>query len=285
MSPLTRSRAFCLPPPLRRGPQLENLAKPVILTGSQVPFERAYNDARRNLVVSVMLAGTTDIPEVAVFFSDQLMRGNRTVKLDNAALSAFHSPNFPPLAKLSTSIVVNRSVLLPVPRGRFHAHLNIVSNIAVLRLVPGFDDDVIESMTTSGSVRAIVLMLYGTGNAPGKKSRFISAIRHAVDRGVVVVAVTQCLKGSVELDAYAVGASLKDAGVLACGDMTCEATTAKLGYLLSLGLDSVDFATTFRQNLRGEMSPPPQRSSGGSRMSRARRELNIRFTDKRTSKL
>ena len=258
---------------------LHNLGKPVILTGSQVPFERTYNDARRNLVVSVMLAGTCDIPEVCIFFNDTLLRGNRSIKIDNTALTAFTSPNFEPLAQLSTSIIVNRGRILPQARGRFRAHLNLVTKVAVLRLVPGFDDECVERITTAGSVRAIVLLLYGTGNAPARKSAFLTAIRNAVERGVVVVAATQCVRGGVELDAYTVGSALKDVGVLGAGDMTTEATVAKLAFLLSLDLGKEEFRSAFERSLRGERSLPARQSSGDTLESKARRELNIKYVD------
>jgi L-asparaginase len=119
---------------------LENLAKPVVFTGSQLPLSNIYNDSRRNLVLSVIFAGFLDIPEVCVFFDDRLLRGNRSVKVDSRQLSAFDSPNFPWLATVGTEIRLNHGVFLPPPKRRFSVHTLLNTCISVVRLIPGFDD-------------------------------------------------------------------------------------------------------------------------------------------------
>jgi L-asparaginase len=255
----------------------ENLDKPIILTGSQVPFCEPYNDARRNLIVSVICAGILDVHEVCIFFNDRLMRGNRSVKIDNDGLAAFESPNFPPLAQLGVGITVDETLFLArrnapaligrsanrsassvtrADAGEVGFSPDMESNIAVLRLVPGFDDECIERIA-QGSTKAIVLMLYGTGNAPDstiKKGAFINALASAAKRLHIVIC-SQCSKGSTDLRAYAVGRQLMKHGVMSGGDMTIEAVVTKLGHLLARpGLRSRELRRLWAKSLRGERS-------------------------------
>ena len=144
---------------------LENLGKTVVFTGSQIPFCDVYTDARRNLLVSMIMAANSDIPEVCLCFNDKVLRGNRTIKIDSNGLDAFVSPNFAPLATLGSDIHMNREFFLLPPRNSFHVHKTLESNVVVLKLVPGFDDESIEALVKhSNSLKAIVLELYGTGD-------------------------------------------------------------------------------------------------------------------------
>lgn len=149
---------------------LENLGKPVIFTGSQIPFCEVYNDARRNLIVSIIFATSRYFPEVCVCFNDRLLRANRSTKINSSALAAFDSPNFPPLATLGTKINTNLAIALPHPREPFRVHKHLEAKVLVLRLVPGFDDECIMALVRhSASIKAIVLEMYGTGNGPSNK--------------------------------------------------------------------------------------------------------------------
>lgn len=233
---------------------LENLAKPVIITGSQLPLRAPLSDARQNFLGALMLAGTADLSEVCLFFGNKLLRGNRSKKINASSLSAFHSPNELPLAELGTDIRVHTSRLRPPPRGRFRVHLIEVTQILVVWLIPGFSDDFLEGLVKSQSIRGMVVMSYGCGNAPARKASFIAYLREMISKGIVIVACSQCVEGSVAIEKYAVGAALAECGVISAGDMTIEATVTKLSYLLSKGLDPERCRKTMQENLRGELS-------------------------------
>jgi len=233
----------------------QDLSKPVILTGSQIPFCEVYNDARRNLIVSMMFAAKKELHEVCIFFNDRLLRGNRATKLNSFGLDAFDSPNFPPLATVGVNIAERKDLLLSPPRTCFQVHKNIDSHIIVIKLVPGFDDEaLVEMINHCKNLRAIVLEMYGAGNMKSKKESFIEFIRLAREKRVLVVAATQCVKGSAVLDLYAVGAELLKLGVLAAGDMTTEAVVTKLAYLYGRNNDISFVSDFFPKNLRGEIS-------------------------------
>lgn len=155
---------------------LENLGKSVVFTGSQIPFCDIYTDARRNLLVSMIIAASSDIPEVCLCFNDKVLRANRAVKVDSHGLDAFISPNFPQLATLGASIQFSRELLLTPPRSSFRTHKTLEANVIVLKLVPGFDDEAIESLIKhSNSLKAIVLELYGTGTVSHTTSQSYDA--------------------------------------------------------------------------------------------------------------
>ena len=233
---------------------LENLGKTVILTGSQIPFADPTNDARRNLVMSVMLAGQSEFSEVCVYFGNQLMRGNRSVKVHSQLLNAFESPNFPPLALIGATVIKNTDRALPHPKGRFRVCTDLEDRLLVIRLVPGFSDDGLFALIQGCTgLRAIVLEVYGTGNIPGRRQRLLEALRAAKKAGVNIVAVTQCLTGSVNLDEYAVGQAFKEIGVISAGDMTLECAVTKLSYLLCK-VDSEKLPELFCRSLRGELT-------------------------------
>eukprot|EP01112_Ceratiomyxa_fruticulosa_P001072 TRINITY_DN1104_c0_g1_i2.p1 TRINITY_DN1104_c0_g1~~TRINITY_DN1104_c0_g1_i2.p1 ORF type:complete len:347 (-),score=85.41 TRINITY_DN1104_c0_g1_i2:90-1130(-) len=232
---------------------LENVGKPIVLTGSQIPFAEVINDARRNLVTSLHIAGNFDIPEVCIFFNNHLLRGNRCHKVDSWSLDAFESPNCPPLATLGMEININHDLILSQPKGRLRVHTNLNKNIAVLHLVPGFSDEIVKNLF-SEPLEGLVLSSYGSGNAPGKKKEFLQHIVDAVKRGVVVVVISQCMKGSVDLRHYATGRSLLDAGAISGHDMTCEAAATKLAMLLGMGYPKEQVRMMMETDIRGELT-------------------------------
>lgn len=248
---------------------LENLGKTVVFTGSQIPFCEVYNDARRNLIVSIIFAANSDFPEVCIIFNDKVLRANRSVKVDSSSLDAFDSPNFPPLATLGTAIQENSELSLRQPRGPLRVHKQLDANILVIKLVPGFNDESIHALVNhSKNLHGIVLELYGTGNGPSKKVGLLQAISNARAKGIVVVAVSQCLRGGVSLSTYSMGKDFEEAGVVSGGDMTTEACTTKLAYLFGRLQDADRVAQTFSENIRGEIGV------GGDRHKRKYLERN-----------
>ena len=250
---------------------LENLNKPVIFTGSQIPLCMPQNDARRNLIMAMIFAARDSINEVCIFFHDRLLRANRTTKVNTHKLLAFDSPNMEALATVGISINENDHVLLPPARGALRVHLRMDPRLLTIRLVPGFDDEMIRQMiefnTEKQQLRALVLQLYGTGNIPSVKESFIQLLADATEKGILVIASTQCFTGSVLLGQYAVGRALLEAGAVSAGDMTLEAIACKCAYLFGRReLTTGQIEELMGVSLRGEMTPhdlltPPSGSS------------------------
>jgi L-asparaginase len=234
---------------------MENLGKTVVFTGSQIPFFEVYNDARRNFLVSTIFASTRDFPEVCVCFNDKILRANRTVKVNSVSLDAFDSPNFPPLATLGSNIVENKHLFLPKPTEPLKVHKSLDAHVVVLKLVPGFDDECVHALVEySKTLKAIVLELYGTGNGPSNKQSLLDAIKAARAKGIVVVAVSQCMKGGVSLETYSMGREFQNAGIIAGGDMTTEACTTKLAYLIGCYDSKEAVEKLIAENIRGEIT-------------------------------
>jgi L-asparaginase len=215
---------------------LENLGKAVVFTGSQIPFAEVYNDARRNLIASVIFAASQELNEVCLFFKDTLLRGNRSTKVNSFGLDAFSSPNFPPLATLGVNVTLRKDLTLSPPKGAFRVHKEMLPNlgIIVVKLLPGFNDEPLTTMVKqSTTLKALILEMYGTGNYPvSKKKGLLDTLQIARSKGIIVIALSQCPRGSVLFTKYALGAALQKLGVLSGGDMTSEACSTKLAHLM-----------------------------------------------------
>ncbi|KXS15782.1 asparaginase-domain-containing protein [Gonapodya prolifera JEL478] len=240
---------------------LEDLGKPVILTGSQIPLSELRNDAAENLLGALTVASHFNIAEVGLFFDNKLFRGNRTSKVDTVGLGAFASPNMQPLVELGVDITVNWPLILrPTTIRPFRAHKRLSTHVASLRIFPGLSSATVRAFL-GGDVQGVVMESYGAGNAPTKA--WLDELAKGCARGVVVVNTTQCAKGTVT-DIYATGKALTAAGVVPGADMTPECALAKLSYLLSKSeieggnLVVDDIRQLLRIPLRGELTPPPQ---------------------------
>lgn len=232
---------------------LVNLRKTVVITGSQIPLSEVRNDAVNNLLGALTMAGLYDIPEVCLYFDNQLFRGNRTQKIDSSGLGAFQSSNLPPLAKIGIDIDVAWHLTLPTPVRPLRLRRIKEQNVASLRLFPGITTSLLEKFLQP-PLRGVVLETYGAGNVPASRKDFVAVLERAIARGVIVVNCTQCVKGSVSAE-YETGSVLNQIGVCSGYDMTPEAALTKLAYLLSqddLSLKQVK--ENIGKNLRGELS-------------------------------
>jgi len=231
---------------------LENLSKPVIFTGSQIPFLKLRSDARDNLIGALQLAATSDIPEVSLYFHHQLYRGNCSSKTDSSGFSAFESPNYPPLAKVGVDIKINQGNLMDKPAGPLSYQKIHASEIGTVHIHPGISAEILNNYLRQ-PVKGLILITYGAGNIPSHDDDFVAVITEACERGIVIVNCTHCLKGSVNMSAYASGSILEQAGVVNGKDMTLESCITKLSWLLSKHQDPEQIRKLMAENLRGEL--------------------------------
>lgn len=239
---------------------LENLGKPVVFTGAQVPVGGIRTDARENLMTALEIAalrtasGQVAVPEVSLFFHRQLFRGNRTKKVESNFFDAFKSENYPLLVRAGVRLDVHTDVIAALPTGAFRVHHALDERVAVLKLFPGIGRAVVGAVLDLPDLRGVVLETYGSGNAP-TAAWFLEALRRTVARGVLVLNVSQCDEGHVDQSRYATGAGLATAGVIGGEDITTEAAVAKLMFVLAQHPnDPAAARTLLTQNLRGEIS-------------------------------
>ena len=230
----------------------ENLTKPVIVTGSQIPLEALRSDGQINLLNALYLAAHYPVNEVGLFFNNRLYRGNRTVKAHADGFAAFTSPNYPPLMEAGINIRNLKTNPLPQSDSPFTLHKITPQPIGVVTVYPGLSIDVVNNILQQ-PVKALIIRSYGVGNAP-QQPKLLSALRDATERGIIVINLTQCISGRVNMDGYATGHALADAGVLSGFDMTFEAALTKLHYLLSQDYTSDEIRILMQQDLRGELS-------------------------------
>ncbi|XP_012872185.1 PREDICTED: 60 kDa lysophospholipase [Dipodomys ordii] len=240
---------------------LENLQKPVILTGAQVPIHALWNDGRENLLGALLMAGQYIIPEVCLFFQNQLFRGNRTTKVDARKFEAFCSPNLPPLAVMGADVTLNAELVRRAGgQGPLRVHSCMEQKVALLRLYPGISASMVRAVLQP-PLKGLVMETFGAGNGPTKED-LLQELRAAGERGLLIVNCTQCLKGTVTSD-YASGLDRAGAGIVSGFDMTAEAALAKLSYVLGQpGLSLEDRKKLLAKDLRGEMTLPMRDECG-----------------------
>lgn len=239
---------------------LENLDKPVILTGSQLPIGVLRTDGKENLITAIEIAAAHDriglpmVPEVCIFFQSSLLRGNRSKKYSAEQFNAFASPNYPPIGEVGVHInYAHHYIRHAISREGVRPNYSFDTNVVVLRLFPGISESIVRSVLNIEGLKGIVLESFGTGNAM-TDDWFVNELHKAVERGIVVVNVSQCIGGSVEMSRYDTGNRLLKSGVIGAGDMTTEATIVKLMFLLGQKFSPSEVRKKMNVNMAGELN-------------------------------
>lgn len=237
---------------------LQNLGKPVVFTGAQLPIGEVRTDARENILTAIELAGAVHfgmepVNEVTVYFDYYLFRGNRCIKSSNNRFEAFSSPNYPPLAEAGTAIRINKPYLLKSAGEFSYEDVSFSESVAMLTLFPGISESQVRAVLMNPDLKAVVLSTYGSGNIPGMKWLH-ALLKEAVDAGTLLINVSQCRSGRVEQGHYEAGRILRDIGVIGGIDLTFEAAVVKAQWLLGKGIcERSLFEQAFSKSVAGEL--------------------------------
>ena len=237
---------------------LENLNKPVIFTGSQLPMGVVRTDGRDNFINAIEIAaarieGTPLVPEVAIYFENKLMRGNRTNKFNAENFNAFLSGNYPPLAEVGVHIRYNTELILKPNFRKLKVYKNLDNSVLILKLFPGIAEIVVKNALNIVGLKGVILETYGAGNAP-TDAWFIDALSEAITKGIVIYNVTQCKGGAVDMGKYETSMKLSQIGVIGGYDITTESAIAKMMYLLGQGYSGDELKRLLMVSLRGELT-------------------------------
>ena len=239
---------------------LENLNKPVIFTGSQLPIGDLRTDAKENLITAIQIASARKknkspmVTEVGLYFEYKLYRANRTTKINAEHFEAFTSPNYPPIAESGVHLKFYKELLYKVnPEKKLTIRKNLEANIVILKLFPGITQQVVQNILEIPNLKGLVLETYGSGNAP-TELWFIIELKKALEKGIYIVDVTQCIGGSVLFGQYETSVQLQKIGLINGNDITTESAVAKLMYLLGEKVPQNKFKSVFETSLRGEIS-------------------------------
>lgn len=236
---------------------LSGLSKPVVFTGAQLPITQPRSDARENLITALEIAserknGVALVPEVCIYFNYELLRGNRSKKVESMQFDAFDSGNYPPLARAGVKMDYNFSAIRPPGKQSLQLLTRFNTNISVLKLFPGISESVVRAVLSTPGLHAVVLETYGSGNAPTSES-LLQPLREAIDRGILIVNVSQCLGGRVMQGRYETSRDLQRMGVVSGADMTTEAAITKLMVLMGeFGIERTRMLVT--ESLAGELT-------------------------------